>query len=100
MLRTLRILAIGEGISYLLFAITMPLKYYYDLPEPNYVVGAAHGALFMAYIAAVAIVAYRYRWSLGNTLWSLLASIVPGGTFVADHKIFAPEARRRAQTNA
>ena len=35
----LRLLAHLEGISYLLFAITMPLKYLMDIPEPNYVVG-------------------------------------------------------------
>lgn len=97
MLQILRMLAIGEGISYLLFAVTMPLKYYYDLPEPNYLVGMAHGVLFMAYIVTVSLVAYRYRWTLMNTMWSLLASIIPGGTFYADYRIFAPEARREAQ---
>jgi integral membrane protein len=100
MLRALRILAIGEGISYLLFAVTMPLKYYYDLPEPNYVVGMAHGVLFMAYVVIVALVAYRYRWTFMNTLWSFLASIIPGGTFYADYRIFAPEARRQAELEA
>ena len=28
--------------------------------------------------------------SLGQTFWSLLASIVPFGTFVADSRIFKP----------
>jgi len=41
----LRIIAIAEGISYLLFAITMPLKYVLEITAPNFYVGAAHGLL-------------------------------------------------------
>ncbi|MFN3316530.1 MAG: DUF3817 domain-containing protein, partial [Raineya sp.] len=43
-----RKVAFAEGISYLLFALTMPLKYIFKIPEPNYVVGLAHGLLFVA----------------------------------------------------
>ena len=51
MLTAFRITAILEGISYLLlFALTMPLKYWADMTEPNKVVGYAHGFLFIAYV--------------------------------------------------
>jgi integral membrane protein len=89
-LKILRILAILEGISYLLFAITMPLKYFYGLPQPNFVVGMAHGLLFIAYNVTALICGYQKKWPLLTIFWALLASLIPFGTFVADAKIFKP----------
>ncbi|WP_246070000.1 DUF3817 domain-containing protein [Mangrovivirga cuniculi] len=59
-----RLIAILEGISYLLFAITMPLKYILDIPQPNYVVGMAHGVLFIAYILFALTAIVTYKWNL------------------------------------
>lgn len=84
----LRVIAIAEGISYLLFALTMPLKYMMEIPGPNKVVGMAHGVLFMLYIALVLQCAYLYKWSWKITTLSLLASIIPAGTFYAHAKWF------------
>ena len=41
----LRILAIMEGISYISFGITMPIKYIMHWPQPNFIVGISHGVL-------------------------------------------------------
>ncbi len=87
----LRLLALLEGISYISFAITMPLKYMLDILWPNQYVGYAHGLLFILYIIWVLIVAMNNKWSLLNIFWSLLASIIPFGTFVADKYIFSKE---------
>lgn len=87
-LKNLRIVAILEGISYLLLGITMPLKYVYEMPKPNYFVGMAHGVLFIAYIILVLWVGKKYKWNLLTLFWALLASLIPFGTFVADAKIF------------
>lgn len=90
-IQALRVLALWEGVSFLLILFfTMPLKYMADIPEPNLVVGMAHGFLFIGYITIVILARSEYRMSLGQTFWSLLASIVPFGTFVADSKIFKP----------
>jgi len=43
----LRIVAFIEGCSFLLLGFTMILKYKYAMPQPNYVVGLAHGILFV-----------------------------------------------------
>jgi len=86
----LRILAILEGISYLLLAVTMPLKYMLDIPEPNFVVGMAHGWLFIAYIIISLQNAYIHRWSFKTSFLVLAASLVPFGTFVVDAKILKP----------
>jgi integral membrane protein len=87
-LGALRLLALLEGISYLLFALTMPLKYMYEMPMPNKIVGMAHGFLFIAYCAMVFIVNQEKKWSLVTNFWAYLASLIPFGTFVADAKIF------------
>lgn len=90
-LGVLRILALFEGISYLLFALTMPLKYMYDMPMPNKIVGMAHGFLFIAYCIMVFVVNQEKKWSLLTNFWAYLASLIPFGTFVADAKIFKKE---------
>jgi integral membrane protein len=87
-LKILRALAILEGTSYLLLFITMPMKYAMNMPTPNYIVGMAHGVLFIAYCLWVLIVGKEKQWTFKITFLSLLASIIPIGTFVADAKIF------------
>jgi integral membrane protein len=84
----LRIIAFMEGCSYLLFAITMPLKYIYHITGPNKVIGMAHGLLFVLYIMLVIIVAVQHKWTSIKIFWAFLASIIPFGTFYADKKLF------------
>jgi integral membrane protein len=88
MINNLRIIAILEGISYLLLGITMPLKYMMGMPQPNYYVGMAHGVLFIAYCALVVYVAFKRNWTMKLTLLSLVASLIPFGTFYAEWKWF------------
>jgi integral membrane protein len=83
----LQLLAILEGISYISFGITMPLKYIYGLKGPNYVVGVLHGALFIGYCLWVIIAFQKQKISLQETFLLLLSSIVPFMTFWAECKI-------------
>lgn len=87
-LRALRLLALLEGISYLAFAITMPLKYMYEVTEPNMVVGILHGGLFIMYCLMLFWVNLDRKWSFMTNFWAYLASLLPFGTFVADSRIF------------
>lgn len=91
LLGQLRILAILEGISYLLLAVTVPIKYVLEIGWPNQIVGMAHGVLFIAYCIWVVIYAREAQWKFSTIAWSLIASLLPIGTFVADAKIFKPE---------
>lgn len=91
LLGQLRLLAIAEGISYLLLAVTVPLKYMYDMGMPNRIVGMAHGVLFIAYCLWVIVYGKEVKWKFSTIFWSLLASIIPIGTFIADAKIFKLE---------
>lgn len=87
-LQRFRIVAFLEGCSFLLIGLTMILKYKFEMPGPNYVVGMAHGLLFILYVALLLNVAYVYKWSFLKTGLGFLASLIPFGTFYADKKLF------------
>jgi integral membrane protein len=84
----LRIIAFLEGCSYLLLGFTMILKYKFAMPQPNYVVGLAHGILFVLYIVLLLQVSFIHRWNLLKMLMAFLASLIPFGTFYADKVLF------------
>ncbi len=91
MLKAFRIVAILEGVSYLmLFCLTMPLKYLADMPEPNKYVGYAHGFLFIAYVILAIMFWMEKKWSLKKGLILLVASLLPFGTFYIDKKYLKP----------
>lgn len=84
-----RIIAFMEGISFLIILfVTMPLKYIFNMPEPNKVIGMAHGVLFIAYIAVALLLHFRFKWKISFTLKVLAASIIPFGTFYIERKLF------------
>jgi integral membrane protein len=89
MIKTLRILALLEGISTIaLFGVAMPLKYIFHFDAVMFPVGMTHGVLFLAYCFCVVLVAFLLKWKFQTTGLALLASLFPGGTFVADYHIF------------
>ena len=78
-----------EGISYLLlFLVSMPLKYLYDIHGPNRVIGMIHGVLFIWYVLLLYWVADEKKWNSKIIFLGLLAAILPFGTFVADKRLF------------
>lgn len=88
----LRITGFLEGISYLLLlGVCMPLKYIWETPEPTFLVGMAHGLLFVTYCLLVVVAMFKYKWGIMKTLLALIASLLPFGTFVADKHIFKQE---------
>ena len=97
MLRTrvgrFRITAFLEGVSFLLIlAVTMPLKYIYDIPEPNQVIGMAHGLLFVLYLFQALTLTIEKKWSIRVLFILFLAAILPFGTFY-----FVPKVLREQQ---
>lgn len=96
-LGTLRVLSLLEGISYIAFAITMPLKYNLDILLPNKIMGYAHGFLFLAYCIYVLLVGLDRKWSFKTIFIAGIASLIPFGTFWADAKIFKPEQLKGAK---
>ena len=86
-----RLVAFLEGCSYLLLAVTMPLKYKMDMPLPNYIVGMIHGVLFVLYVVLLIQVAARYKWPFTKIVLAFIASLIPFGTFYAAKKIYPEE---------
>ena len=87
----LRILAILEGISYLLLFPTVILKYAFEMGLPNKIVGSIHGLLFILYCIWVVYYAVKNKWDLMKTLICLAASLFPFATFVVDQRILKRE---------
>jgi integral membrane protein len=87
----LRILAILEGISYLLLIPTVILKYGFDMGLPNKIVGSIHGLLFILYSLWVIYYAIKVKWSLRKTFVCFTASFFPFATFIVDQRILKKE---------
>jgi integral membrane protein len=95
----LRILAILEGISYLLLIPTVILKYGFEIGMPNKIVGSIHGLLFVLYSLWVVYYAIKVKWSLMKTFICLSASLLPFATFIVDQKILKMEPEEVSFTN-
>lgn len=84
----LRVVGLVEGVSFLLLLfIAMPLKYGAGRPEMVQLVGAAHGGLWVLFLAAAGQVAILRRWSVGRMLTAFAASVLPFGTFAFDRSL-------------
>ena len=92
----LRILAILEGLSYLLLIPTIILKYGFEIGLPNKIVGSIHGLLFILYSVWVVYYAMKKKWSLMKTLICLTASLLPFATFIVDQRILKIEAEEES----
>lgn len=89
MLKLFKIIAILEGISYLvLFANMLLIK-------PNnldlyktllYPIGMAHGVLFIGYVVLAILLKFQLNWDLGKLGIILAASLLPFATFWVEKK--------------
>ncbi len=78
-------IGLAEGTSFLtLLFIAMPMKYFMGMPEVVRVVGSIHGVLFVLYVGQLAMLHFRQRWSFIFSLYALIASVIPFGTFMLD----------------
>ena len=87
-MNVLRVIAWMEGVSFLLFGISVPLKYGFDIPQPNYVIGMMHGILFVIYNLLILKHSKLKNWSIKEIILLCFLSLVPFGTFYGDHKYF------------
>ena len=89
MIQKFRFLSFLEGLSFLVILfITMPLKYMFDSPMPNKIIGMVHGVLFLLYIVFAIFLKVEFNWLNKKLAVILLVSIIPFGTFWADKKYF------------
>ena len=84
-LRQLRLVALAEGVSFLvLLFVAMPLKYLAGQPLAVRVVGSIHGFLFVAFVLVLVWASVARGWPFRRSLLAFVASIVPFGTFAFD----------------
>ena len=81
-----RIIAILEGISYVLLLIATPIKYLLDNEQYVKALGMPHGVLFILYIVLAFFIQRRMKWDNKKLIIVMLASVVPFGTFYVDYK--------------
>ncbi|MFT5513633.1 MAG: integral membrane protein [Bacteroidia bacterium] len=87
MLKSFRVVAFLEGVSYiLLLFIATPIKYFGEDPTYVKMLGIPHGLLFMAYVIMALVLRSEKKWPNLKTVIVLLASIIPFGTFYVDRK--------------
>lgn len=83
-----RLMGFIEGASLLvLLFIAMPLKYWAGLPEVVSVVGALHGAFFIAYLLVIAYTTFKIRWSILWALSAFIVAFIPFGNIILDSKL-------------
>lgn len=88
LLRVFGTTAVIEGISYLLLlGVAMPLKYFFNLPMAVKIVGWAHGVLFVAYMALLALCWLRYRLPFTLVLWCFVAALLPVVPFFVERRV-------------
>lgn len=90
-----RVVAFFEGASYLLLLVTMVLKYGFKMPEPNMVVGMAHGVLFIAYVIMLLLAAREIKWTFLQMLFFFILSLVPFGTFYGEGHVWGEYAAKK-----
>lgn len=89
MLKFFKLIAILEGISYLvLFANMLLIKPNYpDLYKTLlYPIGMAHGVLFIGYCVLAVLLKYEQNWDWGKLGIILAASLLPFATFWVEKK--------------
>lgn len=79
-----RTIAFFEGSSYLLLLVTMVLKYKFEMPYPNLVVGSLHGLLFVVYMVSLLEVWFRSKWRISEVFIAFVLSLIPFGTFFGE----------------
>tara|TARA_B100000530_G_scaffold334321_1_gene283956 strand:+ start:1349 stop:1630 length:282 start_codon:yes stop_codon:yes gene_type:complete len=81
-----RLIAILEGLSYILLLIATPIKYLFGNEQYVKALGMPHGILFILYIFFAILIQKKMNWNNQNLIIVMLASIVPFGTFYIDYK--------------
>ena len=87
MFKTFRIIALLEGISYLLLLfVAVPVKYIGGNDILVRSLGMPHGLLFISYVVLAFMYREEMKWDQKTFFTVLIASILPFGTFYIDKK--------------
>lgn len=87
--KTIRYIAVAEGISYLLLLTLSILKRTTDLDVQKifHYMGMTHGILFVLFVGAIGLGLYKLNWAVSKAIWAFIASLIPFGTFYLDYQL-------------
>ncbi|MGY5353129.1 DUF3817 domain-containing protein [Wenyingzhuangia sp. IMCC45533] len=86
-LKNFKIIALLEGISYLLLlGVGTPLKHFTGNDIIVKSLGMPHGILFVTYVIFAFLLKDEQKWTTKEFLIILVCSILPFGTFYVDRK--------------
>ena len=87
--KSIRYVAVAEGVSYLLLLILSILKRTttIDVHLGIKYLGMAHGVLFVLFVTAIVLGKIYLKWTMGRSIWAFVASLLPFGTFVLDAQL-------------
>jgi len=88
LLKFLRIVAVLEAFSWIALLIAMYYKWVLDITTYMNLIGRLHGFMFMGFVVLVVVVGLQMKWRKREIAWSLLSSLPPCGTILADYAIF------------
>ena len=94
MLKFFKVVAILEGISYLvlfsnmLFIKPNNFELYHSLLYP---IGMSHGVLFIGYVVLAVLLKNAQKWSFPTFAIIILGSLIPFGTFYIEKKYLSNE---------
>lgn len=89
MLKFFKVIALSEGVSYLVLFINMLLIKPFNLVLYKtllFPIGMSHGILFITYILLAILLKSPQKWDFKTFTTVLIASLVPFGTFYIEKK--------------
>lgn len=87
MLKTFKIVALLEGISFIaMMLVGMPLKYIGGNDIIIKYLGMPHGLLFVGYVILAFLLQGQMKWSIKDMAIIVACSLIPFGTFWMDKK--------------
>jgi integral membrane protein len=66
--------------------MTMPLKYFFNILEPNKIIGMIHGMFFILYVLIILKIKSELNWTWRLVLFAFTLAFIPFGTFYLDKK--------------
>lgn len=87
MLKTFKIVALLEGISFIaMMLVGMPLKYMGGNDIIIKYLGMPHGLLFVGYVILAFLLQSQMKWTIKDMAIIVACSLIPFGTFWMDKK--------------
>ena len=86
-LKRFGIAAMVVGVALIVLVVAMVLRYAFDQRWAVATWGPIHGAIYFVYFVITLDLAFRARFTPLGTLLTLLAGMIPIGSFYAEHTV-------------